>query len=194
MAFNFQKGQGCHQIRSNQTSGELLARDKTIMHLAARTATVRSRTQLYYLDRLIRQFYLLTNQVRLRHRRQAATTSTIQRVRLKDPVLVNLVVSKRLPEFGFMPDLSAFLAPPPAALGWLEIHYTPKHGSWLNMAEIELSVLNNQGLEDRIADLSSMHHQTAAWTKRRNASQNKIDWRFTNKDARIKLKRFYPKL
>jgi len=49
-------------------------------------------------------------------------------------------------------------------------------------------------LEDRIADLSSMRHQTAAWTKRRNASQNKIDWRFTNKDARIKLKRLYPKL
>ncbi len=75
----------------------------------------------------------------------------------------------------------------------LEIHYTPKHGSWLNMAEIELSVLNNQGLDDRIADLSAMRRQVTAWTKRRNSGQNKIDWRFTNKDARIKLKRLYPK-
>ena len=87
-------------------------------------------------------------------------------------------------------------APQEAKRIWdrLEIHYTPKHGSWLNMAEIELSVLNNQGLDDRIADLSSMRHQVAAWTKKRNSSQNKIDWRFTNKDARIKLKRLYPKL
>lgn len=76
----------------------------------------------------------------------------------------------------------------------LEIHYTPKHGSWLNMAEIELSVLNNHGLSERVADLSDMRQQTNAWMKNRNASANKIDWRFTNKEARIKLKRLYPKL
>lgn len=76
----------------------------------------------------------------------------------------------------------------------LEIHYTPKHGSWLNMAEIELSVLNNHGLVERVADLSAMRQQTSAWVKRRNASATKIDWRFTNKEARIKLKRLYPKL
>ena len=86
-------------------------------------------------------------------------------------------------------------APEEAKRIWdrLEIHYTPKHGSWLNMAEIELSVLNNQGLDARIADLSSMRRQVTAWVKRRNASQSKIAWRFTNKNARIKLKRLYPK-
>ena len=87
-------------------------------------------------------------------------------------------------------------APEEAKRIWdrLEIHYTPKHGSWLNMAEIELSVLNNQGLDNRVADLSSMCRQVRARTKKRNAGENKIDWRLTNKDARIKLKRLYPKL
>ncbi len=76
----------------------------------------------------------------------------------------------------------------------LEIHYTPKHGSWLNMAEIELSVLNNHGLAERIADLSTMRQQATAWYTKRNAGKNTIDWRFTNKEARVKLKRLYPKL
>ena len=74
----------------------------------------------------------------------------------------------------------------------LEIHYTPKHGSWLNMAEIELSVLNNQGVDDRVPDLPAMTEQVQAWARMRNSAKSKIDWRFTNKDARIKLKRLYP--
>ncbi len=74
----------------------------------------------------------------------------------------------------------------------LEIHYTPKHGSWLNMAEIELSALVRQCLQRRLADTEAVERETAAWQARRNASQAKVDWRFTTADARIKLKRLYP--
>ena len=74
----------------------------------------------------------------------------------------------------------------------LEVHYTPKHGSWLNMAEIELSVLARQCLSERMNDKQNLKEQVAAWQKRRNASSVKIDWRFTTEDARIKLKRLYP--
>ena len=76
----------------------------------------------------------------------------------------------------------------------LEIHYTPKHGSWLNMAEIELSVLKGQCLERRIADMATMQAAVAAWENDRNNKNGKIDWQFTTSDARVKLKRLYPKL
>ncbi len=74
----------------------------------------------------------------------------------------------------------------------LEIHYTPKHGSWLNMAEIELSVLSRQCLSRRIPDQHSLRHEVAAWEKARNENGATIDWRFATEDARIKLKRLYP--
>jgi DDE superfamily endonuclease len=74
----------------------------------------------------------------------------------------------------------------------LEIHYTPKHGSWLNVAEIELSVLERQCLRRRIADRAAMEREAAAWAARRNAAGAAVDWRFTTDDARIKLKRLYP--
>jgi len=74
----------------------------------------------------------------------------------------------------------------------LEIHYTPKHGSWLNMAEIELSALQRQCLDRRIGDRSTMEREVAAWVAARNAAAASIDWRFTTSDARIKLKRLYP--
>jgi hypothetical protein len=76
----------------------------------------------------------------------------------------------------------------------LEIHYTPKHGSWLNMAEIELSVLKGQCLDKRIPNIGTMRREVAAWEVDRNNSPADIDWRFTTADARIKLKRLYPKL
>jgi hypothetical protein len=76
----------------------------------------------------------------------------------------------------------------------LDIHYTPKHGSWLNMAEIELSALKGQCLNRRIADMLTMQTEVAAWEKNRNNSMRKIDWQFTTGDARTKLKRLYPKL
>jgi len=76
----------------------------------------------------------------------------------------------------------------------LDIHHTPKHGSWLNMAEIELSVLKGQCLNRRIADMPTMQAEVAAWESNRNNSTRKIDWQFTTKNARIKLKRLYPKL
>ena len=74
----------------------------------------------------------------------------------------------------------------------LEIHYTPKHGSWLNMAEIELSVLGRQCLDRRIAEKATLVREVAEWEKARNAAGSRIDWRFTTADARIKLKRLYP--
>lgn len=72
-----------------------------------------------------------------------------------------------------------------------EIHFTPRHGSWLNMAEIELSVLSRQCLSERMNDKENLKAQVAAWQDRRNASSVTIDWRFTTEDARIKLKRLY---
>jgi hypothetical protein len=74
----------------------------------------------------------------------------------------------------------------------LEIHYTPKHGSWLNMAETELSVLSRQCLDRRISEKEILTNEIAAWEKNRNAICTTIDWRFTTEDARIKLKRLYP--
>jgi len=76
----------------------------------------------------------------------------------------------------------------------LEIHHTPKHGSWLNIAEIELSVLKRQCLSERIPDIDKMREKTKAWNTERNTKQTKVDWQFTTDDARIKLKRLYPKL
>lgn len=74
----------------------------------------------------------------------------------------------------------------------LEIHYTPKHGSWLNMAEIELSHLSRQCLDRRIESKEILQNETTAWMNARNQKQTKMDWRFTVDDARIKLKRLYP--
>jgi transposase len=74
----------------------------------------------------------------------------------------------------------------------LEIHYTPKHGSWLNMAEIELSVLHRQCLKARIPDRETLIEKVTAWENRRNASSSTVRWRFTTEDARIKLHRLYP--
>ena len=76
----------------------------------------------------------------------------------------------------------------------LDIHYTPKHGSWLNMAEIELSVLKGQCLDRRIPDMTTMQAEVAAWKRDQNNSSKKINWQFTTPDARIKLKRLYPKI
>ena len=74
----------------------------------------------------------------------------------------------------------------------LEFHHTPKHGSWLNMAEIELSVLSRQCLDRRIPDQETLTTEVAAWEADRNAMQATVDWRFTTEDARIKLKHLYP--
>jgi DDE superfamily endonuclease len=76
--------------------------------------------------------------------------------------------------------------------GRLELHYTPKHGSWLNMAEIELAVLAGQCLDRRLADQATLQREVTAWQAARNASGHGVDWRFTTTDARIKLKHLYP--
>lgn len=74
----------------------------------------------------------------------------------------------------------------------LEIHHTPKHGSWLNMAELELSVLPRQRLRQRCPDQRTMSREVGAWARRRNDQTKRIDWQFTTVDARIKLRRLYP--
>jgi len=75
----------------------------------------------------------------------------------------------------------------------LEIHYTPKHGSWLNIAEIELSALGRQCLgKRRISNLVDLNSEMASWHCKRNAGQKSVDWQFTKSDARTKLKRLYP--
>jgi len=76
----------------------------------------------------------------------------------------------------------------------LEIHYTPKHGSWLNIAEIELSVLSGQCLDRRIDRIELLRTECSAWDQQRNQGQKGVDWRFTTADARIKLKRLYPQI
>lgn len=73
-----------------------------------------------------------------------------------------------------------------------EIHYTPKHGSWLNMAEIELSVLGRQCLDRRIGDEESLMREVAAWEEARNDADAVVNWRFTTTDARIRRKHLYP--
>lgn len=74
----------------------------------------------------------------------------------------------------------------------LEIHPTPKHGSWLNVAEIELSVLGRRCLDRRISDKATLTQEVAAWQQARNSAGGRVDWRFTTTDARIKLKHLYP--
>ena len=76
----------------------------------------------------------------------------------------------------------------------LEIHYTPKHGSWLNMAEIEFSALSHQCLDRRIDNVDTLKREIGAWQNSRNNKNSKIEWRFTTDDARIKLKKLYPQL
>ena len=76
----------------------------------------------------------------------------------------------------------------------LEIHHTPKHGSWLNIAEIELSALTRQCLDRRIADLDILNTELAAWQATTNADQRQVNWHFTASDARIKLRHLYPEL
>jgi hypothetical protein len=87
--------------------------------------------------------------------------------------------------------------PPPEAqriLRKLELHYTPVHGSWLNMAEIELSALARQCLSRRIGTKGQLEHEVQAWQQQRNEEAITVNWRFTTADARIKLKRLYPSL
>lgn len=76
----------------------------------------------------------------------------------------------------------------------LEVHYTPKHGSWLNMAETELSVLSGQCLDRRIGEQEELRSEVAAWEDSRNNTRCRVDWQFTTADARVKLKRLYPSI
>lgn len=81
-----------------------------------------------------------------------------------------------------------------ALLDRCDFHYTPQHGSWLNMAEIEFSALQRQCLDRRIPDQETLREEIAAWEERRNAQEVQVNWRFTTADARIRLKRLYPSI
>jgi hypothetical protein len=74
----------------------------------------------------------------------------------------------------------------------LEFHYTPKHGSWLNMAELEFSILGRQCLDRRLPDRDSLAREVAAWQRRRNRERVTAQWRFTLADARTRMRRLYP--
>src|SRR5262245_61626919 len=76
----------------------------------------------------------------------------------------------------------------------LAIHHTPKHGSWLKSAEIELRALTLQGLERRLSDLEMLREETTQWEQKRKASQKGVNWQFSTHDARIKLTRLYPQM
>jgi hypothetical protein len=142
-------------------------------------------------------------------RGQRFTRVTEQRTRVDWAGWVKELVDRRYPEVELivlvMDNLnthgiaSLYEAFPPAEAKRLamklEIHYTPKHGSWLNMAEIEASVLRRQCLNDRrIPDREILARELRAWEQRRNRRQARVDWRFTIDDARIKLKRLYPSI
>jgi len=74
----------------------------------------------------------------------------------------------------------------------LEMHFTPKHGSWLNIAEIELSLLTRQCLRQRVPDMETLRREAQGWYEKRNENQKSVDWQFTCEDARVRLKRLYP--
>ena len=76
----------------------------------------------------------------------------------------------------------------------LEFNYTPKHGSWLNMAEIEFSLLSRQCLRDRMGDRANLTDEVRAWVANRNSLESTMNWQFTTEDARIKLKHLYPSI
>jgi len=88
----------------------------------------------------------------------------------------------------FPPDIALSLAQR------LEIHFTPKHGSWLNIAEIELSAMTTQCLQRRIPNTEELQRQLTAWQTNRNDHSKSVDWQFTTHDARVKLKSLYPKV
>lgn len=113
-------------------------------------------------------------------------------VRYRDARKVHLV----LDNLNIHGGASLYAAFPPEKarrlLSRLEFHYTPKHGSWLNMAEIEFSILSRQCLSRRIADASTLEGEVTAWSQERNSASASVNWRFTTEDARIKLKKLYP--
>lgn len=131
---------------------------------------------------------------------------TARRTRLDFAHVVKSLVDERYPaadkvvlvldNLNIHSPASLYAAFPPAEAkrlaDKLEIHATPKHGSWLNMAEIELSVLERQCLADRMESTERLAAAVAAWETERNRRGKTIDWRFTTEDARIKLKQLYP--
>lgn len=136
--------------------------------------------------------------VRVRNRRTAVDWAQVIKEVVDDlyPAAERIVLV--LDNLNTHTPASLYEAFPPAEAkrlaGKLELHFTPKHGSWLNMAELELSVLARQCLDQRFATQEALTTAVAAWEQARNAAQTTITWRFTTADARIKLHRLYPSL
>ena len=139
-------------------------------------------------------------------RRQVSVTARRTRLdwahAIKDLVDVDFPAAERivlvLDNLNTHAPASLYLAFPPAEAKrlWdkLEVHHTPKHGSWLNVAELELSVLGRQCLHRRLPDRNTLTDEVAAWVAERNAAAVTVDWQFTAADARVKLKHLYPVL
>ena len=139
---------------------------------------------------------------------QRGVTVTERRTRLDFAHAIRELVDRRFPaaerivlvldNLNTHDPASLYLAFPPAEARrlWdrLEVHHTPKHGSWLNIAELELSALGRQCLDRRIADRGTLAAEVAAWVTERNARHVPVDWQFTTADARITLKHLYPVL
>lgn len=100
----------------------------------------------------------------------------------------NVAITERRTKYEAFPPEEAF-----RLAQRLEIHHTPKHGSWLKIAEIELSVLKRQCLPERISNIGEMRRSVQIWNAERNSKQTPVDWQFKTTDARIKRKRLYPK-
>lgn len=187
--------QVCLDETSTQLLGEVRAPQPSIPGHAARE-------DYEYVRNGVANLFLATEPVRgWRHVTVTAQRTAIDFAQVvRDLVDVHYPTAERivlvLDNLNTHTPASLYQAFPPAEAkrlaDKLEIHHTPKHGSWLDMAEIELSVLARQYLDQRIPDLATLRAGVAAWQERRNQAATTIRWRFTTADARIKLHRLYP--
>jgi hypothetical protein len=187
------------QVCLDETSRQLLADAAPPLHAAPGHP---AREDNEYARRGVCNLFLVCEP--LRGRRHATVSD--RRTRLDFAEVIKELVDRHYPDAEkivlVMDNLnthtpaSLYEAFPPAEAkrlaGKLEIHHTPRHGSWLNMAEIELGMLAEQCLDRRLPDQATLTREVAAWEDARNAAARGIDWRFTTADARIKLKHLYP--
>lgn len=190
---------GTALVRLDESSKQLLAHTRTPLPCAPGHA---ARYDHEYERRGASSLFMLFDPVRcwrevvVRERRTAVDFAHVVRDLLTGPYADYervILVMDNLNTHRLSSLYKAFPAAEARALAErLEIHFTPKHGSWLNMAEIELSVLGRQCLSRRIESVELLKVETSAWSEHRNASSATISWRFTVEDARIKLHRLYP--
>lgn len=183
----------------DETSRQLLGETRPSLPLVAGHA---ARSDPEYVRGGVANLFLISEPLR----GWRAVTVSAQRTRLDFAACVKQLVDVHYPDverivlvldqLNTHSPASLYAAFPPAEAkrlaDKLEIHHTPKHGSWLNIAELELSVLQRQCLRQRLADQDAMVDEVTAWAHRRNEQVRRVDWQFTTTDARIKLRRLYP--